>query len=279
MSESVSERRLVRTITLPQAVALYAGAVIGAGVLILPGVAASKSGPASLVAWAFDGVLGIPLALTFAALAGRFPDAGGVAVYTSRAFGASAGAVVGWFYFFGAAVAQALVSLTGAHYAAAALHAGRNATFLIAGAIVGASVTANLRGLRLSARIQLVLSAAVAIVLVAATVAAVPRIDPGSLSPFAPHGVTAVGRTTILLFVAFFGWEAITHLSAEFRDPARDVPRATFLAAGLVTALYLGVAFAVVATGTYGDSELDRVAVARVLSVSLGLGAEAVAAV
>jgi amino acid efflux transporter len=91
--------------------------------------------------------------------------------------------------------------------------------------------------------------------------------------------VTAVGRTTILLFVAFFGWEAITHLSAEFRDPARDVPRATFLAVFLVTAIYLGVAFAVVSTGTYGDPELDRVAVARVLSDSLGVGAEAVAAI
>jgi len=81
------ERQLPKTIALPQAIALYAGAVIGSGVLIAPGIGAAAAGPSSLVAWAFDGLLGIPLALTLAALSGRFPDAGGVAAYTRRAFG------------------------------------------------------------------------------------------------------------------------------------------------------------------------------------------------
>src|SRR5919205_3163203 len=118
---------LRRSITLPQAVALYAGAVIGAGVLILPGVGAGAAGPASLLAWLFDGLLGVPIALTFAALAARFPDAGGVATFTTRAFGSAAGTMVGWSYFAAAAVAQALVVLTGGHYAADALHLDRAA--------------------------------------------------------------------------------------------------------------------------------------------------------
>src|ERR687886_538497 len=94
-----------------------------------------------------------------------------------------------------------------------------------------------------------------------------------------PHGWGSVGRTAILLFFAFFGWEAITHLAPEFRDPARDVPRATLLAAGAVTAIYVGVAFAVVATGTYGTKQLDRVAVAHVLGSSLGVRASWIAAI
>ena len=72
--------------------------------LVLPGVAADRAGPASLLAWLFDGALGVPVALTFAALASRFPDAGGVSVFAARAFGGAAGAVVGWFYFFAAAM-------------------------------------------------------------------------------------------------------------------------------------------------------------------------------
>src|SRR5919197_2523109 len=95
---------LQRSITLPQAVALYGGAVVGAGVLILPGVAASVAGPASLVAWGFDGLLGLPIAFTFAALASRFPDAGGVAAFASRAFGPAVGAIIGWVYFLAASV-------------------------------------------------------------------------------------------------------------------------------------------------------------------------------
>lgn len=54
---------------MPQGVALYIGAVIGAGVLLLPGLSAIQAGPAALISWIFDCVLGIPLALTFAARA------------------------------------------------------------------------------------------------------------------------------------------------------------------------------------------------------------------
>ncbi len=275
---SASQPRLRGSITLPQAVALYAGAVLGAGVLILPGIAADHAGPGSLLAWGFDGLLGIPIALSFAALAARFPDAGGVAAFAARAFGAAAGAVVGWFYFLAAAVAQALVALTGAHYAAYALGWRPVQTFALAGAILALAVGANLYGLRISGRLQLVLSGAVALVLLTAAVAAIPRLEAAALSPVLPGGWASVGRTAVLLFFAFFGWEAITHLSAEFRDPRRDVPRATIFAAVLVTVIYLSVAFAVVATGTYGHPDLDRVAVARLLSGSLGVSATTVAA-
>jgi amino acid efflux transporter len=272
------QRQLRRSITLPQAVALYTAAVIGAGVLILPGVGAGEAGPASLLAWAFDGVLGVPIALTFAALAARYPDAGGVATFVTHAFGAAAGAVVGWSYFIAAAVAQALVVLGGGHYAADALDLTRPMTFVLAGAMLGLAVLANLYGLHVSARLQLILSGAVAVVLIAATAAAIPHARASALTPFIPHGWASVGRAAILLLFAFFGWEAITHLSSEFRDPARDVPRATILAVGLVTAIYLGVAFSVVATSTYGRPTLDRVAVAHVLASTLGPSAKWVAA-
>jgi amino acid efflux transporter len=267
-------RALRREITLPQAVALYAGAVIGAGVLILPGVGAGAAGPASLLAWGFDGLLGVPLALTFAALAARFPDAGGVATFTRRAFGPATGTMVGWSYFAAAAVAQALVTLTGGHYAADALGLGRPSAFALAVATLAFAVAANLYGLRASARLQLVLAGGVALVLVVATLAAIPRARASAFVPFMPGGWTSVGRATVLLFFAFFGWEAITHLAPEFRDPARDLKRATVLAACLVTVVYLGVAGAVVGTGSYGADELNRVAVARVLSGSLGIGAK-----
>jgi hypothetical protein len=50
------------TIGLAQAVALYLGAILGAGVLILPGVTASEAGTAAILSWTFIAVLGLPLA-------------------------------------------------------------------------------------------------------------------------------------------------------------------------------------------------------------------------
>jgi amino acid efflux transporter len=260
-------------------VALYLGAVLGAGVLVLPGTTATRAGPGSLLAWVFVGLLGVPLALTFAELARRYPDAGGVATFVRLAFGRRAGAIVGWFYFTAGSFGQAIVAFTGAYYVGAPLDTGTNATFVVAGAILAAAVAANLRGLRVSGRFQLVLAGGVGAVLLAAIVAAVPHFDLHRFDPFMPHGAGAVAASAIPLFFAFAGWEAITHLAAEFKDPDRDLVRSTAVTIALVLALYLGVSFAVIATGTYGSPELDRVAVAELLGRSLGVGAKQVAAV
>ncbi|GHO85846.1 APC family permease [Dictyobacter formicarum] len=273
------KQNVVRTIRLPQAIALYVAAVIGAGVLLLPGLAATTAGPASILAWIFDCCLGIPLALTFAALASRYPDAGGVATFTTRAFGPAVGAVTGWFYFIASIVGQIIVPLTGAYYIADALYLGRDATFLIAAAILIAAIVPNLYGLRVSGRLALLLSASVALLLLIATLVSIPRMHAVHWTPFAPHGLPAIGQAGVLIFFAFFGWEAIAQLSAEFIHPERDVPRSTLWSVGLVTILYLGVAIATIGTGTYGTAALDRVSVARLLSDALGIGAGAVAAV
>lgn len=272
-------RTLTRTISMPQAVALYVAAVVGAGVLLAPGLAASEAGPASVLAWVFDSLLGIPLALTFAALASRYPDAGGVATFTAKAFGPGMGAIVGWFYFIASATGQIIVPLTGAYYAADALRLGRGATFLLAASIAAAAVLANLRGLRVSGRLALGLSASVAALLLAATLVSLPRMQATNWTPFAPHGIGAVGQASALIFFAFFGWEAIAQLSAEFRNPALDLLRSTAWSVALVTLLYVGVAVATVGTHTYGTFAVDRVAVARLLGDALGLGANGIAAV
>lgn len=267
-----------RTIGLGQAIAIYVGAVLGAGVLVLPGQAASLAGPASLLAWAFVGLLGLPLALTFAALATRYPDAGGVATYASRAFGTTAGGVTGWMYFLAGSVGQTIVPLTGGYYVAAVAGGGAATTVAVASGILGTAVAANLFGLRLSGRLQLGLAGGVALILLAATIAALPHLQPGAFSPFAPHGVAGIGRAVIVLFFAFAGWEAVTHLSAEFSDVSRDLRRATMCTVVVVLTLYLGVSFAVIGTSSYGSAEADRVAVGAVFADAFGFTAAAAAA-
>jgi amino acid efflux transporter len=252
--------------------------VIGAGVLILPGITAALAGPASVLAWAVVSLLGVPLALTFAALASRYPDAGGVATFTARAFGAGWGAATGWFYFVASATGLVLVPLTGAYYAASPLDLGRSGTFLLAGTVLGAAVTSNYGGLRVSGQVQLVLSGGVALLLLAATLVSIPRISLENWTPFVPNCWISVGRAGVLIFFAVFGWEAIAQLSAEFRDPSRDVPRSTLLSVGLITLLYVGVAAATVGTATYGAPGVNRVVVARLLANGLGIGAGTIAA-
>jgi amino acid efflux transporter len=213
--------------------------VVGAGVLVLPGAAASIAGPASILSWSFDTLLGIPLALTVGAMASRYPDAGGVATYARHAFGADTAAVVGWYYLVAAAVGEIIVPLAGAHYVAGYAGMGRGGTYLLAAAILAVTIGANLRGLKIGGRLALALSAAVALMLLVATLSAAPRAG-SHWTPFAPHGWMAVGSGAVFVFYAFFGWEVITHLTEEFKDPKRDVPRATAWSVGVITLLTSG---------------------------------------
>ncbi|MFC7339912.1 APC family permease [Saccharopolyspora griseoalba] len=272
-TEAPRRRSLRPSIGLGQAVALYVGAVLGAGVLVLPGQAASLAGPASLLAWAFVGLLGLPLALTFAALATRFPDAGGIATFASRAFGSTAGGVAGWWYFVAVALGHIIVPLTGGYYVAAALQVDQRSAFAFAGGILLLAAASNLAGLRLSGRVQLVLAAGVAALLLIVTLAAAPHVERADFAPFAPHGISGIGQAAVVLFFAFAGWEAVTHLAGEFRDVRRDLTRASAITVAIVLVLYLGVAFAVVVTGTYGTPGLDRIAIGRVFGDSLGVSA------
>ena len=252
---------------------MYTGAVLGAGVLVLPGQAASLAGPSALIAWLFLGLLGLPLALTFAALATAYPDAGGIATYASKAFGQRAGGVAGWFYYVAVALGHVIVPLTGGYYIAVAFDQSGAFAFVAAAAILALACAANLAGLRLSARLQLAVAAGVALLLLVATLVAIPHADLANLTPFAPHGLSGIGQAAVVLFFAFAGWEAVAHLAGEFADVRRDMRRATLMTVAIVLVLYLGVAFAVVSTASYGTEALDRTSVGRVLGSGVGVSA------
>ncbi len=246
---------LRRQIGLGQGVALYVSAVVGAGVLVLPGQTAGLAGPASLVAWGFSCLLGVLLAATFAVLASRRPDAGGVATYTTEAFGGGVGGVTGWWYLVAGSVGQTVVPLTGGYYLADALGVDPHWAYLVAAGILVVALCVNLAGIRVSAGVQVALAMAVAAVFSAAALTGITHPVAHPFSPFAPHGLGGIGEAVVVLFFAFAGWEAVAHLAAEFRDPERDLPKATAITVGLVSVLYLGIAAAVVATRSYGTAE------------------------
>jgi amino acid efflux transporter len=273
-----TERGLVRRIGLGHGIALYVSAILGAGVLVMPGQVASLAGPASLVSWGLAGAVGVPLAVTFAALARRHPEAGGIATYVRRAFGPTAGGLAGWLYFVAGAVGQSIVPLTGGYYLCEAVGLDGGWAFVIATAVLALATAANLLDVRFGGRVQLALAGGVGLLLALTVVVAVPGMRVARLVPFAPHGWGPVGQGVVVLFDAFAGWEAIAHLAGEFRDPNRDLPRAVATTAVMITVLYLALAAAVVLTGTYGSPEVDHVAIGRLLGDGLGRAASGVAA-
>ncbi len=232
--------------TALQGAALYVGAVLGTGVIALPGLAARAAGPASLLAWLALVVLSAPLAATFSALGARFPDSGGVSTYARTAFGAGAGQFVGWCFYFAIPVGAPAAALIAGGYVASASAGGDATTIAVGAALLVAATAANAAGIHISARFQLALGAVLLTFLAVAVAMSMPHARTSNLHPFAPHGLLAIGTAGGLLVWSFAGWEAITSLAGEFRNPARDLPRATAAAVVVVGVLYLAVAWATI---------------------------------
>lgn len=233
-------------LTVLQGAALYIGAVLGTGVIALPALAAKVAGPASLLAWLALVVLSAPLAATFAALGARHPDAGGVATYARRAFGARASAIVGWCFYFAVPAGTPAAAMFAGAYVANAFGGGEQTVFLTGAALLFIVTVANWFGVTVSGRMQLVLSALLVALLLTAFAVSIPHAHASNLRPFAPHGWFAVIPAAALLVWSFAGWEAITHLAGEFKRPARDLPLASGIAVAVVGALYLMIALATV---------------------------------
>ena len=237
---------------LVQASALYVAAVLGTGILVLPSLAVVKAGPASILAVVAVLLLSIPLAGTFAVLASRFPDSGGVASYVRRALGPTAARMAGYWFFFGVCVGTPVVATLGAQYVVSIFGGPREVVVLVAVLMLVPPFVSNAFGLRVSGVVQLVLTGALVGIVVLVIALASPAADAANFTPFMPQGWGGVGAAVSLFVWAFAGWEAVTHIAGEFRNPRRTIPLATGIAIVVVGAAYL--ALQVVTVAVLGNS-------------------------
>jgi amino acid efflux transporter len=247
--------------------ALYVGALIGPGLLLVPALGVQAAGPASIVAWAGLLVLSAPLAATFAALAVRYPVSGGISAYVRAGFGDAAAAVTGDWFVAAVILGGPAVALIGGYYVADLFSSGQSVALAAAVVMFGVVLGTNALGIRLSSALQLGLSTVLVAVLAVAIAVALPERGGDNWTPFAPHGWLAVGTAASILVWLFVGWEAVAQLAGEFRRPAIDLPRAMSVAFVVVTVLYISLAVATI--GVMGHSQ-SRVPLADLVSVGFG---------
>ena len=227
--------------------ALYVGALLGPGLLLLPGLAARAAGPASILAWAGLLVVSALLAVVFATLGRAHPDARGVAGYTAAGLGPAAGRVVSWCFLAGVVGGAPVVCLIGASYVTGLTGGGLLARCMVGAALLLVALALTLGGVRASSTAQLVLVTLLIVIIAVAVAGSAPAARAGNWTPFAPHGWGAIGRAAAVLMLSFAGWEAVAPLTARFRDPGRQLPRVIGAAFGVTAVLYLSLAVTTIA--------------------------------
>jgi len=203
------------------------GAMIGAGIFVLTGIAAGESGPASLLAFALNGAVTLLTAFAYAELASAIPRAGGGYSFVRLAFPGAIGFTAGWMLWFAYIIACSLYALGFAGYfwefflkyapavaGGAFALVGEHGAILLITLLVGiAFVRLNVRGAEVTGQAENVLTISKLVILGVFVfyglkrVAGVPEQAAENFTPFFPLGGSGVLVAMGLTFIAFQGYE------------------------------------------------------------------------
>ena len=246
-----SDHSLRKVITVRHAVAIYVSSVLGAGILVIPGLAARTAGPASLIAWAFLSLASYPFAYTFSSLSARKPESGGIYSFTKEAFGHGVSTMTAWLFVAWVVLGAPAITLAAGSYLAYAFPISGPEVFLVAAGILALAYGINLRGIRLSGRVQVAVVVAMLSILALAVAASSPGVRASEFTPFLPDGVASVGVASALIVWSFLGYENVSNIAEEFKNPEKDFGKSVTISVVVIGALYLAVAITVVGTGAY----------------------------
>jgi basic amino acid/polyamine antiporter, APA family len=255
-SPATAPSALRRDLGLLDAVGIGFGAVIGAGIFVVTGVAAGIAGPAFLVGLFIAGIAATCNALSSAQLAAQYPQAGGTYEYGYRVLTPAFGFAAGWMFLAGKIAAAGTVAIGLAGYLDA-LIPGLHPRVIAVTAIV-AFTALNYFGVRRSSRANLAIVSISLAALVLFVVAGVSSFRLENLTPFAPAGWRGIMEAAAILFFAYTGYARIATLAEEVSNPKRTIPRAIVATIGGAVLIYFAVA--IVAVGAAGAARLAETA-------------------
>jgi amino acid transporter len=237
---------LVRGIGIVGLAIVVINSVIGAGIFALPAAVSAKAGILSPWLFLVVGLLIITVVLTFAELASYFKTSGGPVLFATTAFGPLAGFTSGWLLFVSRMAAFAANSTVMAIYLGAIwpwFSEGIGRATLIT--VVCVSLTyANYIGVKEGVRTMGVITFFKITPILLLIVLGLQHVSGDTLFPATMPTIEDLGGTTLLLIYAFVGFESVTIVSGESRDPTRSVPLAMVRTVILIGVLYFLVVLA-----------------------------------
>ncbi len=262
------------------------GAMIGAGIFVLTGLAAEIAGPAALLVFALNGGVTTFTAMSYAELASAIPKNGGGYAYVREAFSAPVSFVMGWTRWFTYMAAGALYALGFSsnfvefvHLYWAGLPAGPAWEIGYALLAVVSFIALNALSTEASGGAETVVTLvkiAILAVFIAFGIGAVsastffdiPAGATPTLGDFFSEGATKVLPAMGLTFIAFQGYDLIATVTEEVENPRRNIPRAIFLSVGVTVGIYLLVV--AVSLGTLGAGRLGAAGERAVVEAAIG---------
>lgn len=261
---------LRRALSAVDLTSLGIGAIIGAGIFVLTGIAAAtKAGPALTLSFVLAGTACLFAALVYAEFASTVPVSGSAYTYSYVTLGELAAWIIGWDLILEYAVASAAVAIGWSGYCNRLLsglglglpdvltHTPFDGgwlnlpAFLVILAVSGILAIGIRESSRFNNLIVVIKLAVIALFLVVAA----PHVDTANWDPYFPFGWNGVVGGAGLIFFAYIGFDAVSTACEEAINPQRDVPRAIIGSLLICTLIYIGVA--AVLTGIVSYTQLN----------------------
>jgi amino acid transporter len=234
-------------LTMFDATCIIVGIIIGAGIYkTTPMIAGMVGSPLGLIgAWVLGGGIAMLGALCYAELTTTYPEEGGDYIFLSRAFGPRAGFLFAWAEYW--IVRPGNVGMMAFVFATFAqklwpLHLGRGELDQVAYASASVAVLTvlNVLGVQTGKSTQNLLSTVkvlglLAVVIVGLFVAPATTV----VSPSDPPSDFRLAM--ILVLFTYGGWNEVSYVAAELRNPERDLYRSLLVGIAVVTTVYVTV--------------------------------------
>ena len=234
-------KTLKRELTFTDAVMINLGAIIGAGIFVIIGIAAGAAGPSIVASIAISAVISILTGLSFSEIASHVAKEGGVYEYAKDALAPSAGFLGGWLWSFGNMIAVAAVSLSLGGYINILLGLSLKEGYYAVAAILIFMIV-NILGIKNSAKtIKLLVFVNVA-VLALFVVVGLFFFHASNFSDFTPSGINGMLAGSAIIFFAFTGFSRVTTVSSEVKNAEKVIPKAIIASIAISTAIYIAVA-------------------------------------
>ena len=275
---SHGERSPEAELGLLDATMIGMGAMIGAGIFVLTGLAAEISGPAALFVFILNGIVTAFTGLSYAELASAIPKSGGGYAFVREVFADLQSFLMGWMLWFAYMIAGALYALGFAPNFLELLHVygvvpppdqvgalalpvlpvDLPAGFALAFTAVLLLVALNAVSTAASGSVETIFTITkVTILMVFVGFGLVsPMFSTAEFQPLFPGDKTAFAILPAmgLTFIAFEGYDLITTVTEEVENPRENIPKAIFVSLAATVIVYMLVV--TVAIGTLGAGGL-----------------------
>ena len=239
-------KKLKRSLSLPYVIAISIGGMLGSGIFVLPGFAASLTGSSVWLAYLIAALCILPAALSKSELATAMPSSGGTYVYIERAFGPMFGTISGIGLWLSLLLKSSFALIGLGAYLAVLINLDDNLTKLVALGFLCFIMFLNVFGIKKVGKVQIVIVGISLTCLVSIFLIGFPLVNPDYLTPFLSNGNTGLISTVAFVYISYAGVTKVAAIAGEIKNPDRNLPLAMILSLLTIASVYVFIAFVLV---------------------------------